>query len=168
MSEGHVGPTDDAANITALFNRHAQAVFRLCYSYLGSKADAEDALQAVFMKLVDQPRAFEDEGHERAWLLTCASNHCKDQLKSPKRTLRADMPEELPDKAAPSERSDTLEAVMALPEMYRECIYLHYYEGYKTGEIAEMLGIPPSTLRNRMSEARRLLRESLGGDGDGR
>ena len=139
-------------------------MFRVCYAYLASVHDAEDAVQAVFMKLIDRPREFEDEGHEKAWLIACAANHCKDVLKAPRRTRRSEMPDDVRDEKAPFETDDTLEAVMALPEMYRECIYLHYYEGYKTGEIAEMLGVPPSTLRNRMSEARRLLRKALGGE----
>ena len=54
------------------------------------------------------------------------------------------------------------EAVQSLPERYRISVYLHYYEGYRTDEIAELLKRPPSTVRNWLSEARKLLRERLG------
>ena len=148
-----------------------KTVYRVCYSYLGTAADAEDATQSVFMKLVNAPREFDGEEHERAWLIRCAVNHCKDVLKSPRRTRAAEMPVDVVDERVegrPGATDDTLDAVMRLPDIYRECVYLHYYEGYRTDEIAEMVDVPPSTVRNRLSKARALLREALGGDDDGR
>ena len=53
---------------------------------------------------------------------------------------------------------------LALPEMYRECIYLYYYEGYSTAEIATLCGAPASTVRNRLADARKLLKVALGGE----
>ena len=148
-------------DIAAIFQRHVKSVYRLCYSYLGSAADAEDATSATFMKLVDSPRTFNDAEHEKAWLLACAANLCKDELKSARRSRSADMPTDIVDESASTGRSDVLEAVLALPDIYKDCVYLHYYEGYKTDEIAAMTGTPPSTIRNRLSEARKLLRTAL-------
>ena len=140
-----------------------KSVYRLCYSYLGSAADAEDATQATFMKLVDKPRTFKDHEHEKAWLLACAANVCKDELKSARRKRAGDMPADVADSQAHTESSNVLDAVLALPEQYKDCVYLHYYEGYKTDEIASMTNTPPSTIRNRLSEARKLLKASLDG-----
>ncbi|MBQ9021394.1 MAG: RNA polymerase sigma factor [Eggerthellaceae bacterium] len=141
-----------------------KTVYRVCYSFLGNAPDAEDATQQVFMKLVDSPRSFASEGHERAWLIVCAQNLCKDILKSASRTRRADMPDDLLDTRASAEGDGVLEAVLALPDIYKECIYLYYYEGYSTAEIATLTGAPPSTVRNRMADARKLLKEALGGE----
>ena len=138
-----------------------KSVYRLCYSYLGSAADAEDATQATFMKLVDKPRTFKDHEHEKAWLLACAANVCKDELKSARRKRAGDMPADVVDPQSHAESSNVLDAVLALPEQYKDCVYLHYYEGYKTDEIASMTNTPPSTIRNRLSEARKLLKASL-------
>ncbi len=140
-----------------------KSVYRLCYSYLGSAADAEDATQATFMKLVDKPRTFKDHEHEKAWLLACAANVCKDELKSARRKRAGDMPADIVDPQSHAESSNVLDAVLALPEQYKDCVYLHYYEGYKTDEIASMTNTPPSTIRNRLSEARKLLKASLDG-----
>ena len=148
-------------DITGVFKRHVKTVYRLCYSYLGNAADAEDATQATFMKLVSQPREFSDADHEKAWLLTCAANVCKDELKSARRKNRADFPEEAADSQASVETSDVMEAILNLPVNLKDCVYLHYYEGYKTDEIAEMVGAPPSTVRNRLSDARARLRAVL-------
>ena len=166
--------------VEAAFRQHVQSVYRLCYSYMGNAADAEDATQTAFMKLIDKQAAdttfaFSDEEHEKAWLLRVAANHCKDVLKSAARTRTTELVEEsgsrdveqaaaeqvpgiqLSDEGA----SEVLQAVLELPSIYKDCVYLHYYEGYKTDEIARMTETKPSTVRNRLSDARALLRKAL-------
>lgn len=132
-------------------------MYRLCYSFLGSAADAEDATQSVFMKLIARPRRFNDAEHEKAWLIVCAQNHCRDVLKSAHRTRQAVLPEDIADERR-AQRDETLDAVLALPEKYKTCVYLFYYEGYRTAEIAALTGVPASTVRSHLSEARALLR----------
>ena len=153
-------------------------MWRLCYSYLGSSADAEDATQTTFMRLVDHPRSFESEEHERAWLLVVAANVCRDVLKSAARTRVVAMPDDGVEPAADPdsglgmdpaevvarEDDEVLKAVLALPEKYKDVVYLHYYEGWKTEDIARLVGAPPSTVRNRLRDARGLLRKALGGE----
>ena len=151
-------------DIEAVFRRHVKTVYRLCYSYMGSPQDAEDATQAVFMKLVTKPREFETEEHEKAWLLVVAANHCKDELKSAARTRAAEMPDDVADPDVSVGASDVMRAVLALPVQYKDCVYLHYYEGYKTDEIAKMTDTPPSTIRNRLRDARTLLKAELEAD----
>ncbi|WP_417144298.1 RNA polymerase sigma factor [Raoultibacter massiliensis] len=152
-------------DITAIYHRHVATVYRLCFSFLKTAADAEDAVQCVFMKLIRSDKRFESTEHEKAWLIVCASNHCKDVLKSAARSKAGSMPEDVADESSEADGYDeTLEAVLALPEKYKDCLYLHYYEGYKTDEIARMTGRPPSTVRSHLSEARALLKETLGGE----
>ena len=160
---------DRENGVEGAFRRHVHSVYRLCYSYMGNAADAEDATQATFVKLVDAPQAFNDHEHEKAWLLRVAANHCKDVLKSAARTRvdaldagREGAPaRELADPAAHTEPSEVLQAVLALPEVYKDAVYLHYYEGYKTDEIAQMMQANPSTVRNRLADARKMLKDAL-------
>jgi len=159
---------DAATDIEGVFIRQVKTVYRLCFSYLGQHAEAEDATQAVFMKLVVAPRTFADAEHEKAWLLRVAANHCKDVLKSARVKRAAELPPDLPEQAAPPEHGDLLQAVLALPDLYKDCVYLHYYEGYKTDEIAAMTQTPPSTVRNRLRDARALLKTALEGEGNDR
>lgn len=154
-------------DIAALFHRHVKTVYRLCYSFLGNAADAEDATQSVFMKLIDRPRRFNDEEHEKAWLIVCAQNLCRDLLKSTYRTRTAELPADVADNRASALHDDTLEAVLALPPKYKTCVYLFYYEGYRTDEIAALTGRPASTVRSHLSEARALLKTMLGGEARG-
>lgn len=167
-------------DIEAIFRRHFKTVYRLCYSFLGSAADAEDAAQATFMKLVERPRTFESEGHERAWLIVCASNLCRDVLKSAAYSRVAPLAEqdggrELvadasggigidPGSAVLTQDREVIDAVRSLPDKYRDVVYLFYYEGMKTDDIARLVDAPPSTVRNRLRDARGLLRHALGGE----
>lgn len=69
-----------------------------------------------------------------------------------------------PPAAADVTPDETLEAVLALLEDYKLPVYLFYYEGYPTAEIARMLGVAPATVRSRLNRARKKLKLTLGGD----
>ena len=59
------------------------------------------------------------------------------------------------------EHRELYEAVMALPAKYRLPLYLYYYEGYAAAEVAELLGLNPSTVQTRLARARERLRIQL-------
>ncbi len=153
------------AEFEAFYERHWKYVYKLCFTYMKSASDAEDCAEDVFVKVLTGEITFDDEVHERKWLTVAAINLCKDRLKGWKR--KAVMPiDDEPELAAPEQedRSDVLEAVQSLPVKYKDVIWLYYYEGYQTDEIAEILGRPPSTIRNQMRDARKLLKDKLGGE----
>lgn len=150
--------------LTAIYQRHADTVYRICFSYLKNAADAEDLTQETFLRLLSSAPSFESQRHEKAWLIVTASNLCKDQLRHwwRKRESLEDHAERL--SAPPSEESETLSAILSLPEKYRLVVFLHYCEGYSTAEIAELLHCPDSTVRSRLLRARKQLKLRLGGD----
>lgn len=153
------------AEFEAFYERHWKYVYKLCFTYMKSASDAEDCAEDVFVKVLTGEITFDDEVHERKWLTVAAINLCKDRLKGWKR--KAVMPiDDEPELAAPEheDRGDVLEAVQSLPVKYKDVIWLYYYEGYQTDEIAEILGRPPSTIRNQMRDARKLLKDKLGGE----
>lgn len=132
-----------------------------------SEADAEDCTEDVFVKVITGDFEFENETHERKWLTVAAINLCKDRLKSYARKNVVSMDEEMITDIADSEHedhSDVLDAVMNLPPKLKDVIWLYYYEGHSTDEVAAMLGRPPSTVRNQMRDARNLLKSKLGGN----
>ncbi len=153
------------AEFEAFYERHWKYVYKLCFTYMKSASDAEDCAEDVFVKVLTGEITFDDEVHERNWLTVAAINLCKDRLKRCKR--KAVMPiDDEPELAAPEQedRSDVPEAVRSLPVKYKDVIWLYYYEGYQTDEIAEILGRPPSTIRNQMRDARKLLKDKPGGE----
>ena len=156
----------DRTEAERLVQTYSDMILRLSYTYLKSTQDAEDICQTVFLKLLTGGMVFDSPEHEKAWILRTAANACKDALRASHR--RCVGLEAVAETAAPEAPDSTvLEAVMALPKKYREAVYLYYYEGYRTGEIAALTGTPASTVRSHLSEARALLRTMLGGEAHG-
>lgn len=147
------------AEFEALYRRHFSTVWNVCISLLHDPADTEDMVHDTFLRLLESGKAFESEAHEKAWLIVTARNVCRNELKS---SRRRDLPE--------AERADTtplldetLLAVRRLPEKYRLPLYLFYYEGYPTAEIARLLKRPDSSVRSDLRRGRLLLKQELGG-----
>ena len=146
--------------------QYGPAVYRLALCRLQSVPDAEDVYQDVFLRLLDQDA--DGWGGERlkAWLLRTAMNRCADlhrfRLRRPTVALS-----ELTGAAEPQETAAELwDAVARLPEKLRTVVHLHYAEGYSTGEIGALLGVPPATVRSRLRRGRLRLKDLLGGDDD--
>ena len=148
-----------------LVNTYADLILRLSYTYLSHTHDAQDICQTVFLKLIERRPAFASPEHEKAWIIRTTINACKDHLKSHwrKTTVPIEAAQHVP--APASEPGSILASVNLLPPKYRAVIYLHYYEGYQTDEIAAMLDRPPSTVRNQLRDARAKLKLTLGGEG---
>lgn len=153
----------DRTQAEYLVYTYSDLILRLSYTYLKSTHDAEDICQTVFLKYLTAGQKFGDREHEKAWIIRTAVNACKDVLKSGWRTRTCNM-EACAEVAAPEMQDDSLmTAVQLLPDKYRIPLYLHYYEGYKTHGIAEMLGECPATINTRIDRARGKLRTILGG-----
>ena len=148
-------------------DRYADLVRRVCMIHLKNHADTEDIFQTVFLKYVTGTTEFESEEHEKAWFIRVTINACKDLLRSffRSRTVSLDDLLEQPDQV-PEDHREVLEAVLALPDKYRDVVYLHYYEGYTAPEIGKILGKNENTIYTRLTRARGLLKEKLGGDDD--
>lgn len=148
------------------YERHWKYVYRLCFTYMKNPEDAEDCAEDIFVKVLNGDFSFNDETHERKWLAVTAANYCKDKLKSARHT-KTDYLDDVPEPAAEdtdnTEKREVLATVTALPDKYKEVIWLYYYDGYRTEEIAELLHSPPSTIRNRLADARKRLKKILGG-----
>lgn len=148
----------EKTEVCRLYDAYAQDVFRLALSYLHNSQDAEDVCHSVFLTLVEKDVTL-FPGSEKAWLLKCAANACKDQLRSFWKQSR----EELKDNMVFSDSRDReLWAVVGtLPPKYRAVVHLYYYEGYSQEEIAKILGITRTAVQTRMQRAREQLGKEL-------
>ena len=147
--------------VLALYDAYADSVYRVALGYLRSPHDAEDAVQAVFCKLLERPLTVYS-GKERAFLTKLTINHCKNQLAAAKRFV-PDALDDLLLLAEPEDRT-LYRAVMELPEKYRLVVVLHCMEGYSLLEIAGFLNITASAVSMRLHRARKMLDEQLGRD----
>ena len=154
----------DKAEAERLVYTYSDLILRLSYTYLKSTHDAEDICQTVFLKLLTSGQTFDSPAHEKAWIIRTTANACKDALRSTfrRRTVALEAAASAAAPEAPD--SEVLEAVMALPENYREAVYLHYFEGYSVREIAGLLGRSEAAVTAHLSRGRHKLRTTLGGE----
>ena len=148
----------EKAEITKLYDVYAQDVFRLALSYLYNCQDAEDICHSVFLTLVEKDITLYP-GSEKAWLLKCAANACKDQLRSFWKQNREALQDNM---VFTDDRDRELWAVVGtLPPKYRAVVHLYYYEGYSQEKIAKILGITRTAVQTRMQRARQALEKEL-------
>lgn len=144
---------------------YADMVRRVCFCHLKNQEDTEDVFQNVFLKYMLHEKTFSDREHEKAWLLRVTINSCKDLLKSffRRNMVSLDM---VTDMAAEVQEDnwEVMEAVLSLPDKYKDVIYLHYYEGYTAAEIGTILGKKENTIYSLLSRGRGILKERLGGE----
>ncbi len=150
--------------VSRTIEKYSDMLIRICFSYMKSMNDAEDLAQEVFIKLMEKRPVFENENHEKAWLIRVAINLSKNRLKTAwfRKTLPLD---EISYSFTPNENS-VMSAVLKLPAKYRGIILLYYFEEYTIAEIAGLLGHKESTIGSQLHRARKLLKSSLREDFD--
>ena len=154
--------------VNRVIEEYADTVKRVCFLYLKNYADTEEIFQRVFLKYALSSAVFENLEHEKAWFIRVSINECKDLLKSFFRKNTVPLEEALQQiHTDNNENLEVMEAVLKLPEKYRNVIYLHYYEGYSAPQISEILSKNVNTVYTLLTRARDLLKKELGGDGDG-
>ena len=147
---------------TLAARRHMDMIFRIAFSYLRSREDADDVTQNVLLALYRTDKTFRDDEHLKAWLIRVTVNACKKTLRSPWRRRHAPLEEYAGAMPFQSPRdSELFLAIMALDAKYRTVIVLYYYEGYAIAEIGSLLGIPSGTVGTRLARAREMLKSIL-------
>lgn len=154
----------DKAEAERLVYTYSDLILRLSYTYLKSTHDAEDICQTVFLKFLTSGQTFASPAHEKAWIIRTTANACKDALRSTFRRRTVALEAAAATAAPEAPDSAVLEAVMELPENYREAVYLHYFEGYSVREIAGLLGRSEAAVTAHLSRGRHKLRTTLGGE----
>ena len=153
------------------FAARVQAVraklYRTAYLYLGSEADALDAVDEAVYQALRALKQLRQEAFFETWLTRILLNECHKELRRRKRFSPAGE-EALPDTAGP-DAYDGLplkEAIRRLPEELRAVVILRFFAGLSQAETAETLNIPQGTVATRQRRALQLLRLELGEEGD--
>ncbi len=148
-----------ADEIEQIMYTHGNMLFRLSLAMLGNSGDAEDVVQETLIKYIEKAPEFENEEHRKSWLITVASNKCKDLIRLRKRHEVVEL-EEWNSVVKDSIHSGILEALMTLPEKFRLVLILYYVEEYRIEEIAKIIGKTKSAVKMRLQKGRRLLEET--------
>ena len=144
-------------------------VYGIAFRYMKNKEDAEDVYSETFLTYFKKEREFNDEEHRKAWLITVTVNNAKSMLaqrrydedideavgvSNPKRTVgKADL-------------IDLRDAIERLKPDYREVILLFYVNDLSVREIGKILDLNENTVKIRLSRARKMMKEYLGGPDD--
>ncbi len=142
------------------FKKHSDMVYRLAIARVKNKYDADDILQEVFLRFIKHKDKVENDEHLKALLIRITINCSKSMLTSSWFKRTEPLGETL---SVSDEYSDTLDAVLRLPQKHRTVIHLHYYMGYSVDEIATVLKSKPSTVKSQLHRARKLLKIDLEG-----
>ena len=141
-------------------------VFAFCHSRLISPVDAEDATQETFVRALSRLHELRVAAAMGGWLRQIAHNVCVDTIRRQK--VRQTSPANFDEVAGTATESNGRETrehlvhlVHALPESLREIVLLHYYENMTYDQMAAWLNVARSTVNDRLSKARQLLKQQL-------
>lgn len=150
----------ETKQIDFAIEKYYSMIFKICLILLCNEKDAEDATQETFVRYMTKRPKFQNEEHEKAWLIKVAENVCKDILRKSNHRKTITI-EECQCCTYGMESNALLNAVMALPEKYKIVILLHCVYGYTLKEIAGILQIGESAVKMRLSRGKEKLKKMI-------
>ncbi len=142
--------------------KYRPMLFRLAYSSTGDISVCDDIVWEVFMKLYTSSLKFDSEEGKKAWLIRLTVNKSHNHTKSRWQKKRAELSESLHGSESPDDDIIALkEALKKLKPLYREVIFLHYYEGYTAAEIGSILNLSVTAVTTRLQRGREKLKKYL-------
>ena len=163
----------DEAILAALVSRYAGALYRVAYSVLRNPADAEDALQEAFLRVLRHRDTLGEVRDQRVWLIRIVWNIVLDRKRRAKTRPETDDVAELARvlpcdgltaeqiAVAAQHHAHVLACVEKLPAKERQVLMLSAFEELTSVEIAEVLSITESSVRSRLFRARNLMADLL-------
>lgn len=169
-------PSEMTQEITRLVEQYGDDVMKIGYVILQSKELAEDVYQETFLRVCRSFSGYRGESSEKTWITSIAVNVCRDYMRSAwkRHVIVTDEfyagdsdanTEEIIERR--SEKQALINAIMKLPDKYREIIHLYYYQELEVKDIAGILKIPGGTVKSRLFKARSMLHEIIGGEAHG-
>lgn len=149
---------DGMSSALAVYQQHLQMVYRIAYTYLQNRSEAENAAQEVFVRLFRGGVDLSNEQDVRAKLAAVTTAICLKKINDPSYKFKAD--------DNPHEIDSVMSAVMSLPGKYKTVVYLFYCEGLTAAETAQYMGDDMEVTRSIIGKSRRMLTAKIGNDLD--
>lgn len=141
-------------------------MYRVAKTLLQEDADCADAIQEAIVKAFTKIDTLREPAYAKTWLIRILMNECYTLMRKNKHTISLEEQEwNEPASEEPQDYSDLYEAISSLPKDTAITVTLYYLEGYSIREVAELLDSNESTIKNRLSRARKKLRAVLGEGG---
>ena len=150
----------DANAFAKLYEMLAQDAYRYALYLTGHPQDAEDAAQNAAVKAYQTIGTLKAPDAFRSWYMRILHNACMDVIRSRREIAVEELPESVdtPDLGL---RRDLADALELLSPLDRSIVLLHVLQGYKSREIAQMMGLNANTVRSKYSRAIEQLRCAL-------
>ena len=139
--------------------KYSDMLYKICIVILCNEQDVQDAIQDTFCRYMEKRPKFRDEEHEKAWLIRVATNISRDMIRFRIRHPKVSI-DELANSLVAPEQKETLKELLELPTKQKVVIYLHYVEGYRIKEIADILGITEGAVKMRLQRGKEQIRLS--------
>jgi len=152
---------------TVLVERYQRKAFAVATRLMGSRADAEDAVQQAFLRLYASRASYDPRWRLNTWFYRILTNACIDSLRRVRSTVPLDGQEfptaDTPERAMVKREQDTLlqSALATVPVEARIVLTLYYGEGRTYREIAAIRGIAVNTVKTHLRRGRAALRKAL-------
>lgn len=158
-------PLRAGGGIEEVIDRYQSTVYGLALARTGSRADADDVFQEVFLAYYQTNQQFREEEHRKAWLLRTTLNMSRRVTSSSwrQKTVPLSEREDQPVQFREPVENQVWAALMSLEEVYRLPLYLFYFQELSTREISRALSIREGAVRMRLSRGREQLRPLLKG-----
>lgn len=130
--------------INEIVKEYSNMVMQIAYQNCFNKSDAEDITQEVFIKLINNINKLDTKEYMKAWIIRVTINLSKDYNKSFLNKNTVGIDENV--KFGQTEHQDVFIELAKLKPVYRNIIYLYYYQGYKINEIADILKMKQNTV----------------------
>lgn len=153
-----------------LYERHSSRIFGFCLSRLGSREEAEDAVQTTFLNVQRGLGRGVVPEYELAWLFKIAQNVCHNRHQSARRRGRVEATHDLdalqdviasPDRSPAVSLGELTQALGAIPTRQRQALLLREFQGYSYEEISSELGISVAAVETLLFRARRAVAQQL-------
>ena len=153
--------------LNTAIEKYGDMIDRIAVNQMKNRTDADDIFQEVFIKWMQHHEQMQNSEHEKAWLIRVTLNQCKSALGSTWNKRKAEWSQEVENTMVYEDQieegSDLDEVLNKLPERYRSVLHLFYYEELSISEIGNVLQEKESTVRTRLTRARRKLKSMLKG-----
>ncbi len=159
-----------------IMDTYGTAIQRLVFTYVKEYSTAEDLTQEIFLKVYRKIHTFQHDSSLKTWVYRIAINHCKDYLRSwyCRHIVVNDQVDHhaVSDGVRPDqqlikkvEEEHLVQLVFTLPVIYRESIYLYYYEDLTIKMISQLTGAKENTVKGRLKRGKALLKKQLEQEG---
>ncbi|MFT9494937.1 RNA polymerase sigma factor [Anaerosolibacter sp.] len=166
---------DTLSYLRILFEDHKDRIYKIAYFILKNEQDAKDVVQDTFITVFEKIDQLKDKDKFTAWITTIASNHAKSRHNKNKRELPVDHEDKTIPWIDPSTpfnipkdlliqkefSAHLMEQINALPNQYREVIYLYYFVELSYEEISKFTGENLGTIKSRLFRGKRYPKDNL-------